>query len=432
MAGKWPAVIAACGVLALAAINADALTPKELFAKVSPSVVKIVMFDPLGKQFGVGSGLIVSQDGTVVTNYHVIEAARTTDNLRIEVNGKLREVRGLRAFLPKYDLAILVMTVRRGEKLPVAVLAGKRPDQGEKAYTIGYPLGLPNATIAEGLINGHQKLGDIPLLQTSAPISQGSSGGPLLTPDGAVVGVTTLTLTGGQNLNFAVPIEHVRKLLRKKASLRKNIPQFLDPAALASLPEIAGKVSLTVPVYLNDLRAPMTLGRLYVGMAQGYLALGIANSGLDEANRKERFGGYVKILRAQKLIARHVVGDVEIVRLKPDQKRGRSLNYVRLKVTKNNDRRRLAACQGLLKQAETVSTLAVCRSPYWPGTFAAYLKPEDAAKLKPKDRARISGLISSWGAIPGKKKLVLMLMLDACRAEPLKPTKKPAPKKSPE
>ncbi len=427
MAGKSPIAVVVCGVMALASTNAGALTPKEVFAKVSPSVVKIVMFDPLGKQFGVGSGIIVSADGAVVTNYHVIEAARTTRNLRIELNGKLRKVRGLRAFLPKHDLAILAMSVQRGEKLPVAVLAAKRPDQGEKAYTIGYPLGLPNATIAEGLINGHQKLGEMTLLQTSAPISQGSSGGPLLTSDGAVVGVTTFTMTEGQNLNFAVPIEHVRKLLSKKASLRTDIPQFLDPAALASLPKTTGKVSLSVPVHLEDLRPQMTPGRLYAGMAQQYLALGIANSGLDKTNRKERFNAYIAILCKQRLIARHVTCDAEIVRLTPGQKRPGTVSYLTRSVTQNNDRRRLAACRTLLKQAEPVSTLAVCKNPYWPGIIQAYIKPEDAAKLKAKSQVRISGLISSWGALQGKKHLVVTLALEACRAEPIERTRKPAP-----
>jgi hypothetical protein len=426
MAGKLRLLVV-CGVLGLTAMNALALTPKEVFTKASPSVVKIVMFDPLGKQFGVGSGFIASADGAIVTNYHVIEAARTTRNLRIELNGKLRKVRGLRAFLPKQDLAILAVSVQRGEKLPVAVLAAKRPDQGEKAYTIGYPLGLPNATIAEGLINGHQKLGEMTLLQTSAPISQGSSGGPLLTADGAVVGVTTFTMTEGQNLNFAVPIEHVRKLLSKRVSLRTDIPQFLDPAALASLPKTTGKVSLSVPVHLEDLRATMTPGRLYAGMAQTYLAMGVANHDLNEANRKERFNAYIKILCEQKLIARYVTCDAEIVRLTPGQKRPRTVSYLQRNVTKNNHRRRLAACRSLLKQTEPVTTLAVCKNPYWPGIFLAYIKPEDAARLKPKSHVRISGLLSSWGAVPGKEHLVVMLKLEACRAAPITPARKPAP-----
>jgi len=130
----------------------------------------------------------VASTGLVVTNYHVIDEAGTTDSLRIEVKGKARKVRGLHGFLPKHDLALLAMETKRGEALPFLMLAQGLPDQGEKAYAVGYPLGLPNATITDGLINGFQKLHGIRFIQTSAPISEGSSGGPLLLPDATVAG----------------------------------------------------------------------------------------------------------------------------------------------------------------------------------------------------------------------------------------------------
>ena len=97
--------------------------------------------------------------------------------------------------------------------MPCLAVARQAPAQGEKAFAIGHPLGLENATISDGLINGLQKVVDATLLQTSAPISQGSSGGPLLIPDGTVVGVNVGSLTKGQNINFAVPAEHVLELL---------------------------------------------------------------------------------------------------------------------------------------------------------------------------------------------------------------------------
>src|SRR5262249_43232002 len=86
------------------------------------------------------------------------------------------------------------------------------PPIGTKVYAIGNPKGFAN-TLSDGLVSGHRSLDRIAMIQTTAPISPGSSGGPLLGPDAKVVGVTTAIFKGGQNLNFAVPVSHVAKLL---------------------------------------------------------------------------------------------------------------------------------------------------------------------------------------------------------------------------
>src|SRR5581483_9845488 len=95
---------------------------------------------------------------------------------------------------------------------------------GAKVYAIGNPLGQFANTLSDGLVSGHRERGTVPhfpnlptMIQTTAPISHGSSGGPLVGADGRVVGVTTLTWEddGGRNVNFAVPAAHVARLLRQ-------------------------------------------------------------------------------------------------------------------------------------------------------------------------------------------------------------------------
>src|SRR5207248_2526247 len=81
-----------------------------------------------------------------------------------------------------------------------------------KVFAIGSPLGLAN-TLSDGLVSGHREIDSVTVIQTTAPISPGSSGGPLLGADEKVVGVTTFAFKGGQNLNFAIPAAHVARLL---------------------------------------------------------------------------------------------------------------------------------------------------------------------------------------------------------------------------
>lgn len=401
------------------------LSAKELFAKAAPAVVKVLVYDPVGKRLGCGTGFVVSPGGQVITNYHVIEEAGTTDNLRIELKGTLRKVQGLQGLLVTHDLALLAVQTARGEKLPHLALAAKMPAQGEKAYAVGYPLALPNATITDGLINGFQKLGDFTLLQTSAPISEGSSGGPLLVADGTVVGVTTCSLIEGQNLNFAVPAEHIRTLLRGPGTLRKEIPRLIHPEMLAALPAVQKPVSLLRPVNLRNLTIPMTLERLYTGMVQAYIIAGVSKPGLSQEDRKQRFGAYVELLCQQQIIARHVTCEVQVVQVQEAQDRTRHIRYVQRYVSRNNDPRRAAAHARRLEQAAVQCAGAICKSPCWPQSFAAYFDKEQAGKLAgqaPGQSVRISGYISAWAAFPGKK-LGLSVTLDACVVEQTSPAR---------
>lgn len=415
------ALLWACGPA-----GAAELSPKDLFAKVAPAVLKIYQFDPIGKQFGVGSGFVVKSPGLVVTNYHVIESALTTANLRVEIGGELRKVKGISSLMPKHDLALLVVATKPADKLAALALAAKMPAQGEKAYTIGYPLGLPNATISDGLVNGFQKLTDLTLLQTSAPISEGSSGGPLLVADGTVVGVTTCSLVEGQNLNFAVPVEHVRRLLAAAGKLRQDIPRVIRAEALAAVTPVERPVSLAVPVNLADLRVPMTPRRLYTGMVQAYIVLGLARPNLPKEQQQELFRKYVALLSKQKIIARRTTCSVQVLRLQAGCDRAHSLRYVQRFITQNNDPRLAALCRSQLARPERYSVLAVCKSPYWPQTISAYVDKTHAARLaraKLPAPARITGFISRWLAIPGRK-LQLSLTLDACILETAAPRRR--------
>lgn len=197
------------------------MTAEQLYEKMSPAVVRVEVRDHEFKLIGQGSGFFASQDGLVVTNHHVIKGAyyatvTTTD-------GTQYFVEGIAADDETADLALLKV---KAKELPFLALSeGGLPKIGTKVYAIGNPQGLTN-TLSEGLISGHREVGQDELgdpilaLQITAPISPGSSGGPLLLPSGKVAGVTTAYLVGGQNLNFAVPSARIVALIGMQGKLR--------------------------------------------------------------------------------------------------------------------------------------------------------------------------------------------------------------------
>ncbi len=185
----------------------ESMPAMRLFEKASPSVVSVVVTGA-GRLVKRGTGFLVSDDGLVATNYHVIKGGRSAEVI-LPTRARL-VVKGVVASNRDWDLAILRV---EGKSLPFLKIAKDDPKIGAKVYAIGNPKGLTN-TLSEGLVSGVRELkGELSLLQTTAAISAGSSGGPLLADNGEVVGITTATLVTGQNLNFAVPGKLLLSLL---------------------------------------------------------------------------------------------------------------------------------------------------------------------------------------------------------------------------
>jgi hypothetical protein len=186
-----------------------------IYANASPGVVLVRTYDRASRHTGFGSGFLVSPDGLIATNHHVIRTARSA---RVVFgDDSERPVTGVAAADPEWDLVLLKID---GRNLPALSLAsGSVPPVGAKVYAIGHPEGLRN-TLSDGLVSGHRGAGDAPaFIQTTAAISPGSSGGPLLSDRGEVVGITTLSLVEGQNLNLAIPVSKLEALLRRENTL---------------------------------------------------------------------------------------------------------------------------------------------------------------------------------------------------------------------
>ncbi len=185
----------------------EAVDWSPLVEKVMPAVVTIVSAD--AKDIVQGTGFIISSDGKIVTNFHVVAGKRTI--LARRLDGSFLVIKGILASDEANDLAILQA---EGRNLPFVLLGNSdKAKVGEAICVIESPM-LLEGTVSAGIISAVRDLGDgRKLLQITAPISKGSSGSPVFNRKGEVIGVASFNLSEVQNLNFAVPSNAVKVLL---------------------------------------------------------------------------------------------------------------------------------------------------------------------------------------------------------------------------
>jgi hypothetical protein len=189
-------------------------------------VVSIITSDKDGKPVAQGTGFLVSKDGRIVTNYHVIKGASSA--IVKLPDGAFYDVDGVVAFDKARDLAVIKA---HGQNFRVVTLGNSdRVQVGEEIVAIGSPLSL-ESTVSSGIVSGIRTIEEEggKFLQVTAPISPGSSGGPLFNMAGEVVGITTLYLKNGENLNFAIPINDAKRLLLDKSTTIQALPNEPEP-----------------------------------------------------------------------------------------------------------------------------------------------------------------------------------------------------------
>ena len=179
-------------------------TAQAVYARVAPSVMLVVAQGPDGKVIAQGSGFVI-EGNLIVTNAHVVRGG-----VPAVMTGVATIPCTLVRLDEKNDLAVL----RPSATLSVPALRAANPNTpiGTRIFAIGNPQGLER-TITEGIYSGPRQLAGGLMLQISAPISPGSSGGPVVDSNGLVIGVAAASLPDGQNLNFAVPVDTLIALL---------------------------------------------------------------------------------------------------------------------------------------------------------------------------------------------------------------------------
>lgn len=226
------ASLAFAGILLIAVRGGPrAVAPLDPIAAAQPQmpgVITLYVFDEKGERTGQGSGFVLDPLGLAATNVHVLDGAYHAD---AELgDGRRYEVLRVHGWDAEQDLAVFQLgrvfrdrTERPNDLHALDLALGADVEVGDRIATITSPKGLEN-TVSEGVVSAMRDEDEHHYLQISAPISPGSSGGPVFNRKGKVIGVVTSQFEEGQNLNFAVPIDSLAKLLRVRGDL--TLPEF--------------------------------------------------------------------------------------------------------------------------------------------------------------------------------------------------------------
>lgn len=177
----------------------------EELAMLASSVVMITVYNRRGEPEATGSGIMIGKDGYILTNNHVIEDGALFA-VQIEDDNNVYKADGVIKTNKMLDLAI----IRIPKKLKlIPIYKGKEKlARGQKVVAIGSPLGLFNS-VSDGIISGFRTIRDVDMIQFTAPISHGSSGGAVLNMQGQIIGISTAGIDAGQNINLAVSYEDI-------------------------------------------------------------------------------------------------------------------------------------------------------------------------------------------------------------------------------
>lgn len=233
-----------------AVVRIDATRTVEVPTAYSNPLIKRFFgensFPPEQKvQRGIGSGFIISQDGRILTNAHVVEGA---DKVSVVLRDGRRFAGKVLGADPVTDVAVVDI---EGTNLPIVKLANSdNIVVGQWAIAIGNPLGLNN-TVTQGIISATRRSGSdigvndkrLDFLQTDTAINPGNSGGPLLNAQGEVVGVNTAIIGGAQGLGFAIPINTAQRVANQLITTGRVEHPYIGVRLIELTPEIQQEIN---------------------------------------------------------------------------------------------------------------------------------------------------------------------------------------------
>lgn len=178
--------------------------PSQIYEMIASSTVRIEGLNKDGKMHNVGSGFFISANGELITNYHVIAGAY---DLKVKLyGGDELKVVAVKGYNIENDIAILKVDIEGNSYLKLSTSEVKT---GDPVYALGSPLGV-DCIFTNGIVsNPLMNVSGIDMIVFTAPISTGSSGGPLVNARGEVVGINSRIAEKGQNLNFALPVDMI-------------------------------------------------------------------------------------------------------------------------------------------------------------------------------------------------------------------------------
>lgn len=264
--------LALSSILAVAAAASAETELPQLVKQVLPSVVTILARTNDEEKLTGGSGFVVAPD-RVATNWHVITGA---DQVTVVTPAGKHLAATEFSASGAHDLAIL--TVPGLGLTPLPLGSSSTLAAGQSVVAAGAPLGL-SATVSEGIVSAQREVEGVSVIQNTAPISRGSSGGPLLDRQGRVVGYNSFSLEGGQNINFAHRVEHIPPLLAPKEiryPLDASSLVRAEPAA-KHIDEAAPRPDYAAPAPYRDTLLSLLAQPAFGGAALSSQLLGRAN-----------------------------------------------------------------------------------------------------------------------------------------------------------
>jgi hypothetical protein len=220
---------------------AHSQTVQQIAKDAFGSTVLLIMEDANGQPLSLGSGFVV-REGEIVTNLHVVAGA-TAGYAKLVGKETTYEIEGITAIDANLDLVLLKTTAFSS---PTLTLGDSDAVQiGDSIYAVGNPQGL-EGTFSQGIVSGIREFEADRILQITAPISPGSSGGPVLDSKGDVIGVSVATFVSGQNLNFAIPSNYLKLLIGKAGPVMPLAEVQLDQSQGTVLADLGGRSSESV------------------------------------------------------------------------------------------------------------------------------------------------------------------------------------------
>lgn len=190
------------------------MTASQIVKKYSSSVVTIIALDENDQPVSLGSGFFVNENGEIATNHHVLEGS--VKAIIKTIKGEKGEI--LEIIKADLDLDLIIAKTSLKNTKPILIGDSDKITVGEDIVAIGNPAGL-EGTVSKGIISGIRQAEGIKFVQITAPISPGSSGGPVINLAGEVIGIATSYIDAGQNLNFAMPVNYLKSLKANRLKL---------------------------------------------------------------------------------------------------------------------------------------------------------------------------------------------------------------------
>ena len=197
--------------------NLPEMTPRDHAKRIGPAVIKV------STPGGLGSGVIINEDGSAITNAHVVQGETA---LRATVwfpqpDGTLKRtvIDDIELIAVNSHLDLALVRIKHPEGKPFDYATVEEIDiieVGQPVFAIGNPLGLER-TLTQGVVSTRNRPFDgLSYIQTDTPINPGNSGGPLFNSRGEVIGITNMIIGGGQSLGFAIPARYMKDFVRNR------------------------------------------------------------------------------------------------------------------------------------------------------------------------------------------------------------------------